>query len=145
MALDAATIGPVEYTVISFPGNRFTGDLAPALAEAVRDGTVRIIDLAFVTKGADGTVEAVELSGLPAEVVAQFDQLDGEVTGLLSEQDLKDVGDALDPGSSAAMVVWESAWAAHIAQAVRGSGGQVAAFGLVPHDAVVAAIDALPA
>ncbi len=145
MELNAEKMGPVEYTVISFPENRFQGEITPAIAEAVRDGLIRIIDLAFVTKDPDGATASLEFSQLPPEIVAELNQIDGEITGLLSEQDLEDVGDALDPGSSALMIVWESVWAARIAEAVRNCGGEVAAYGLVPHEAVVAAIAALPA
>src|SRR5690349_10343525 len=93
--------GPVELAVLEFPGSRFNGKIVPALAELVNDGIVRIIDLVLITKGDDGTVTTLELSELGEDDAAVFDDLDGEVTGVLSEDDLAVAGEALSDGSSA--------------------------------------------
>ena len=104
-------IGPVEYMIVSFPGNRFTGEIAPALGKLVESNTIRIIDLAFASKDADGNVAAFELSDIDEEVRRGLEALGLEATGLLGEEDLMDAADALEPGSSAAMLLWEDIWA----------------------------------
>ena len=140
-------IGPVEYMIVSFPGNRFTGEIAPALGKLVESNTIRIIDLAFVSKDTDGSIGAFELSDIDGtsspvnEVVA----LGLEATGLLGEEDLMDAADALEPGSSAAMLLWEDIWAAELASALRGAGGELVTIGRIPHDVVTEAREALSA
>src|SRR3954452_16553607 len=110
-------IGPVEYMIVSFPGNRFTGEIAPALAKLVESNTIRIIDLAFVTKDAEGEIEAFELSELHSEIRDALDSLGIEGSGLLNEEDLAAAGAALEPDSSAALLLWENIWAGELAQA----------------------------
>jgi hypothetical protein len=136
-------IGPVEYMIVSFPGNRFTGEIAPALAKLVEANTIRIIDLAFVGKDADGTIAAFELSDVDEEVRRGLDALGLEGTGLLGEEDLLDAGAALEPNSSAAMLLWEDLWAAELASALRGAGGELVAIGRIPHDVVMEAREQL--
>ena len=137
------TIGPVEYLVISFPGNQFRGEIAPAIAELVEGGTVRILDLAFVRKDADGTITAFEYDAL--EELAPFADLDGESDGLFSEIDLLDIGDSLEPNSSAALLLWEDLWAARLAGAIRDAGGVILAGERIPHAIINDAIAALAA
>jgi len=132
-------IGPVEYMIVAFPGNRFTGEIAPALSKLVESNTIRIIDLAFVAKDADGNVAAFELSDIDEEVRRGLDALGLEGSGLLGEDDLMDAGAALEPNSSAAMLLWEDIWAAELADALRGAGGELVALGRLPHDAVMEA------
>jgi len=127
MATDIIT-GPVELAVLEFPGSKFNGEIVPALAELVNDGIVRIIDLVLITKDEDGSVTSIELSEL-GDDASVFDDLDGEVTGVLSEDDLAIAGDALAAGSSALVIVWEDAWARRLVEAIKGSGGR-----LVAHD-----------
>jgi hypothetical protein len=136
-------IGPVEYMIVSFPGNRFTGEIAPALAKLVESNTIRIIDLAFASKDADGTVAAFELSDIDEQVRQGLEALGLEATGLLGEEDLMDAADELEPGSSAAMLLWEDIWAAELASAMRGAGGELVAIGRIPHDVVMEAREAL--
>jgi uncharacterized membrane protein len=132
-------IAPVEYMIVSFPGDEFTGNIASALADLVESNTIRIIDLAFVTKNADGEVAAFELSELHADVRDALDSLGIAGSGLLNEDDLADAAAALEPSSSAALLVWENTWAAELAGALRGAGGEVLATGRVPHETVLAA------
>ena len=132
-------IGPVDYMIVSFPGNRFTGEIAPAIAELVDGGTIRIIDIAFVGKTEDGEVMTFELMELDPDVRAGLERAGVEVGGLFSEDDLADAGDALEPGNSAALLVWENLWAAKAAQAIRDAGGELVAFERLPHDVVQAA------
>jgi Family of unknown function (DUF6325) len=136
-------IGPVEYMIVSFPGNRFTGEIAPALAKLVEANTIRIIDLAFVGKDADGGIAAFELSDVDEEVRRGLDALGLEGTGLLGEEDLLDAGAALEPNSSAAMLLWEDVWAAELAATLRGAGGELVAIGRIPHDVVMEAREQL--
>lgn len=132
-------IGPVEYMVVAFPGNKFRGEIAPALTDLVQSGTIRIIDLAFVGKDADGGVVAFELSDLDPDVQESISTLDPETSGLLNEDDLMAAAEELDPNSSAALLVWEDVWAAKLAQAIRNADGVVLDIERVPHEVVLAA------
>jgi hypothetical protein len=135
----ASEIGPVDYMIVAFPGNQFKGEIAPALADLVDAGTIRIIDIAFVGKDAEGDTVAFELTELDPEVQKGLDNLGIEVGGLFNEDDLADAGDALEPNSSAALLVWENVWARDVAQALRNAGGELVAFERLPHDVVQAA------
>lgn len=132
-------IGPVDYLVVGFPGNKFTGEIAPAIADLVDAGTIRVIDIAFVGKDADGNAVAMELTELDPEVQAGLEKAGIEVTGLLNEDDLLDAAADLEPNSSAALLVWENVWARKVAQAMRDAGGVMLAFERLPHDVVQAA------
>ena len=134
-------IGPVEYGVIAFPGNKFKGEIAPALEELVKSGTIRILDLAFVLKDKDGNVTGFELEDAGSEVMKAFEALTHARDGLINDNDLKDIGAALDPNSSAAVLVWEDIWAAKFADAVANAGGVVVDMQRVPRDVVQSAID----
>ena len=137
--MGATEIGPVDYLVVAFPGNQFKGEIAPAIADLVDAGTVRIIDIAFVGKDANGESVAFELTELDPEVQKGLDNLGIEVEGLMNEDDLKDAAEALEPNTSAALLVWENVWARDVAQAIRNAGGQMVAFERLPHDVVMAA------
>ena len=126
---DDELLGPVELAVLEFPGSQFKGEIVPALAELVSNDIVRILDLVFVTKNADGSVDAIELSDLGDDEAAAFDDLDGEVNGLLSDSDLELAAEVLDVGSSAALIVWENTWARRLVSAIANAGGR-----LVAHD-----------
>jgi hypothetical protein len=136
------TIGPVEYILIAFPGNKFSGQIVPALQELVASGTIHIIDLLFVKKAADGSVLVVELDQMDADEAAPFDGLEGEYGGLLSQEDIELAAAELPPNSSAGLLVWENLWAARFAAAVRAADGVVIANERVPHDLVMAALGA---
>jgi hypothetical protein len=127
---ERVVVGPVEIAVIESPGSEFNGEIVPALAELVDDEIVTILDLVFVTKDVDGSVTAIELSDLDdSDAAAAFDEMDGEINGLLSDDDLAMAGEAMSLGSSALMIVWENRWACRFVDAVIGSGGR-----LVAHD-----------
>jgi hypothetical protein len=134
-------IGPVEYMILGFPGNRFKGEIVPALAELVDSGTIRIIDLAFVIKDADGSVATLEMGDLDSEVYQAFDALTSDTLGLLNEEDLQAAAEELEPNSSAALLVWEDLWATRFAEAVRNADGVVLDLERVPYEVVQAAID----
>ena len=136
-------IGPVDYLIVAFPGNKFRGEIAPALADLVDAGTIRIIDLAFVSKDADGEVLAFELNDLDPEVRAGFERAGVEVQGLFNEEDLAAAGEELELNSSAALLVWENVWARDVAQKMRDAGGVLLDFDRVPHEVVQAAREAV--
>lgn len=135
------SIGPVEYMVVAFPGNRFKGEIAPALGDLVDNGTIRIIDLAFVGKDADGNVLAFELEDAGSEVGSAFASIKHERRGLLNEDDVRAVGGALDPNSSAALLVWEDLWATKVRDAIVNAGGELVTIERIPYQVVDAAID----
>ncbi len=130
---------PVEYLIVAFPGNKFQGEIAPALAELVESETIRIIDLAFVAKDAEGNVAAFEVSDLDPDVQAALEEMGAEPTGLFSEEDLMAAAEELDPESSAALLVWEDLWAGRLADAIRDAGGELYDLGRIPHEIVMAA------
>ena len=132
-------IGPVDYAIVAFPGNRFRGEIAPAIAELVHAGTIRMIDIAFVGKNADGDVVAMELTELDPDVQEGLERAGIEVSGLFNEDDLMAAAEELEPNSSAALLVWENVWARKVAQAMRDAGGVLLDFERLPHDVVQAA------
>jgi hypothetical protein len=136
-------IGPVEYIVLGFPGNNFTGEIAPALAKLIESGTIRVLDLLFVSKDADGNVLAIEFDEL--EELAAFAGIEGEVGGIIGEDDIAHVAEALEPNSSAALLIWEDVWATEFAEAVRDSGGLFLEGARIPHEIVEAVFADLPA
>jgi hypothetical protein len=135
-----ASSGPVEYVVIAFPGNRFKGEIVPAIAELVDNDIVRIIDVAFVKKDADGTVTTFEYDSLDDVLAFGFADIDGEAGGVLNDEDLELAAEALAPDSSAALVVWEHRWAARVSQAIRDAGGRIIAGERVPDEIVEQAL-----
>lgn len=137
--------GPVEYMLIAFPGNRFSGEIAPALHELVDSNTVHIIDLLFIKKDAEGNVLVVELDTLDDEEGAMFDELDGDLEDLLSMDDIELMAAELPNNSAADLLVWENLWAARFAQAIRNAHGEVIANERIPHELIQAAHAAIMA
>jgi Family of unknown function (DUF6325) len=134
-------LGPIDYVVIEWPGRQPTGEALPYLVDLVERGIVRLLDFAFVTKDEDGTVAGVEISEL-GEQVEEVTVFEGASSGLLSDEDKAEAGEALESGTSAAVLVYENSWAAPFAAAVRRSGGQLVANGRIPVQALLAALDA---
>ena len=130
-------IGPVEYIIVGFPGNQFNGNIAPELGKLVDSGTIRILDLVFITKDADGNVEAIEFED--HEDVALFNALEGDVGGLISAEDIEYAATELEPNSSAALLIWEDVWATPFVEALRASGGVLIEGSRIPHDLIEAA------
>ncbi len=133
-------VGSIEYVVIAFPGNNFKGEIIPAMQELVDRDIVRILDLLIVRKDANGDVQAVELSALSPDEVAPFGSLQHRVQGLLSEDDIEHIAAALEPQSTAALLVWENVWSSRFAEAVMNADGVVVAHQKVPADVVAEAI-----
>ena len=139
-------VGPVDLLIVEFPGNQFKGEIAPALRDLVTDGTVRVLDLLFVYKDANGEVGSVELAGLGPDLEPAFADLDGQLGGgLLDAEDVAQVGANLKPNSSAALIVWENTWAARFVTAMRNAGAHVVDQARIPAEAVAAALDAAAA
>ena len=131
-----SSVGPIEILVISFPGNEFNGDVAPALGELVQSGLIRVIDLVFVTKDAAGDVAALELSELDEATSTAFRPHVEDPSGMLSEEDIEDLGADLATNSSAAILLFEHVWATRFRDAVVDSGGELVASIRVPKEAV---------
>jgi hypothetical protein len=137
-------IGPIDYLLVEWPGRQPTGEALPHLIDLVDRGLIRILDLAFIAKAEDGSVAALEIADLGEEIDA-FAVFEGASSGLLSDDDFSEAGNALEPGTSAALLVFENRWAAPFAAAVRRSGGQLVASGRIPVQDVLAALDAAEA
>ncbi|HEY6772230.1 MAG TPA: DUF6325 family protein [Solirubrobacterales bacterium] len=134
-------LGPIDYVLIEWPGRQPTGEALPYLVDLVERGIVRLLDLAFITKDEGGTIAGVEISEL-GEAVEEIKVFEGASSGLLSDEDKAEAGEALEPGTSAALLVYENTWAAPFAAAVRRSGGQLVANGRIPVQALMAALEA---
>ena len=134
-------MGPIDYLIVEWPGRQPTGEAAPILVDLVDRGVIRVIDLAFLSKGEDGSVTILDIGSL-AEQSGSLKELVGASSGLLSEEDAEEAATALDPGSSAAILVYENRWAAPFATALRRSGAQLVANGRIPVQAILAALDA---
>jgi dihydroorotase-like cyclic amidohydrolase len=134
-------MGPIDYILVEWPGRQPTGEAAPILVDLVERGVVRVLDLAFITKGEDGSVAGLEIEDL-GEAAGELKLFEGASSGLLGDDDIAEAAKALEPGTSAALLVWENRWAAPFAAAVRRSGGQLVASGRIPVQAILAALDA---
>jgi hypothetical protein len=137
-------MGPVDYVVLEWPREQPKGDVVPMILDVADRGIIRILDIAFVTKDSDGEVAGLEMDALEGEA-AKFTEFHGASTGLLDEEDLREAANALAPGTSAAVLVWENSWAAPIASALRRSGGQLVANGHIPVQAILASLEATEA
>lgn len=131
------SIGPVEYLMIGFPGNRFRGDILPELVALVQSGTVRILDLVFVSKDEDGGFVVVEAD--EDDAFAVFGEVDADVGGFIGDEDIAYAVDSLEPNSSVLLLMWEDLWAAPLAEAIRAANGVILEGARIPHDLMVAA------
>jgi len=147
-ALDASQaasldeLGPVDYAVVEFPAghSNFTGEMTEELLKLVDSGTIRVIDAVILTKNEDGTVDAAELSDVGE--LGELRALEAQLAELLAEEDVEHLAAAMEPGSTAGVLIWENLWAAPFASAARRSGGQLIANGRIPIQAIIAAIEA---
>ena len=135
-------LGPVDYVVVEFPAgaSNFTGEMAAELVALVDAGTIRVIDVLILTKNEDGSVDAMELSDI--EELGELQAIEAELAELLAEEDVAHLAAAMDPGSTAGVLIWENLWAAPFASAARRSGGQLIANGRIPIQAIIASIEA---
>ena len=141
MSDDLDEMGPIDYVVVEFPGNRMTGEAMPLLIDLVDRGVIRILDLAFVRKDLDGTVSGLTITDLDADGAEQFAVFEGASSGLLDDEDLAEAGGILEPGNAAGVIVYENTWAAPFAAALRRSGAQMVASGRIPVQALLASAE----
>jgi hypothetical protein len=136
-------MGPVDYVVLEWPGRQPDGSAAKYIVDLVDRGIIRVLDIALMVKGEDGSVAAIELSELEGD--GGFAEFEGASSGLIGAEDLEEAAQALQPGTSAAVLVWENRWAAPVAVALRRSGGQLVASGRIEIQAILAALEAAEA
>ena len=127
-------VGPVEYIILGFPGSHFKSEIVPALAKLIDSRTVRIIDLIFILKDGDGNVTTFEFDQL--EELAPFSTLEGEISGLINQEDVAYAADALEPNTSAAILMWEDTWATEFAEAVWNAGGVILEGARIPAELI---------
>lgn len=139
---DVDVLGPVDWLVVEFPGKQPTGEIAPHLVDLVDRGLIRVLDLMVLQKDTDGTLNVSELSDIDPSELGEFRATEADLAMVLSEQDVLDLAETIEPGSTAAVLVWENLWAAPFGAAVRKAGGQLVATGRIPTQAVLAAIEA---
>ena len=137
-------IGPIDYLLVEWPGRLPDGEVAPYLIDLVDRGLIRILDLAFIVKDEDGTVTFLDIESVAGDVV-ELAVFEGADSRLLDEEDRAGAGAVLEPGTAAALLVYENAWAGPFAAAVRRSGGQLVASGRIPVQSMLAALDAAEA
>ena len=139
---DLDSLGPVDYVIVEFPAGKssFTGEMAEELIALVDAGTIRVIDVLILTKNEDGTVDAMELSDI--EELGPLQAIETQLAELLAADDVENLAAAMDPGSTAGVLIWENLWAAPFASAARRSGGQLIATGRIPIQAIIASIEA---
>jgi len=139
---DLDSLGPVDYIVVEFPAgaSNFTGEMSEELLRLVDAGTIRLIDILILTKDADGSVDAMELSDI--DELGDLQRLEADLAELLAAEDVEHLAAAMEPGSTAGVLIWENLWAAPFASAARRSGGQLIANGRIPIQAIIASIEA---
>src|SRR5215470_10291482 len=137
-------LGPVDWLVVEFPAEKanFSGEMAQELQALVERELVRILDLVFIRKNEDGSIDVDELSDVPEVTLGALLEGEAAMAMLLAEEDIVAVGEALEPDSIAAVLVWENTWAGPFAASVRRAGGQLVDSGRIPTQALIAAIEA---
>ncbi|TWF75039.1 hypothetical protein FHX44_11923 [Pseudonocardia hierapolitana] len=136
-------MGPVDYLVVEFPDTRVPGDVLQRILDLVDRGTVRILDLAFIRKEADGSVTGLEIADLDGDGELDLRVLEGATSGLVAHDDLDEAAAAIEPGTAAAIVVYENLWAIPFVSALRRAGAELVASGRIPVAALLDALDAV--
>jgi hypothetical protein len=138
-------MGPVDYVVIEFPDGQPKGEAAPLLVDLVDRGIIRILDLMLIVKDKDGTISGLEVTDLDGDGVSDLRVFEGASSGLLADEDKEHAGNTLEPGAAGIVILYENRWAAPFARAMREAGGQLVAFGRIPVQGLLAALDAAEA
>jgi hypothetical protein len=139
---ERGALGPVSYLIVEFPGNKMTGEAFPQLVDLVDRGLIRILDLEFVTRRTDGSMRLIELADIDTDGKFDLAIFEGSNSGLLDDDDFADAAAAIEPGSSAAIMIFENHWALPFVQALRRGAAQVVAAGYIPQDDLADALDA---
>jgi hypothetical protein len=139
---DTNEMGPISYMIVEFPENKMTGEGLNVLVDLVDRGVVRVLDLLFVTREADGSIKAIELQDIDNDGELDVAMFEGASSGLLDDSDLADAASVIDPGSSAGVLIFENRWATPFTQALRRGGAELVAAGYIPLDAIEASLDA---
>jgi uncharacterized protein DUF6325 len=142
---DLEQMGPVDYVLIEFPDGVHKGEAAPLLVDLVDRGLIRILDLMFISKAEDGSTSALQIEDIDGDGRADYMVFEGASSGLLSDEDRDEAGNAMEPGTAALLIVFENRWAAPFARAVRQAGGQLVSFGRIPVQALLASLEAAEA
>ena len=139
------TLGPISYVIVEFPGNKMTGEGFPILLDLVDRGVVRILDLKFITKDTDGSVRSLELMDLDQDGTFDLAVFEGASSGMIDDSDVAEAASAIEPGSSAGVLIFENRWATPFVQALRRGGAELVAAGYIPQDALLESLDATEA
>ena len=142
MTQDSAAMGPVSYLVVEFPGNKMTGEGFAELIDLVDRGVIRVLDLLFATRDVDGSVRAMTLTDIDQDGDLDLAVFEGASSGLLDESDAADGASVIEPGSSAAILIFENRWATQFTQALREGGSELVAAGYIPLDDIAASLGA---
>lgn len=145
MSEDLIETGPIDYLVVEFPSEGMNGEGLPLLVDLVDRGIIRILDLLFVTKQADGSIVGIDIADFDADGQLDLAVFEGASSGLLGDDDLAEAGAAMEVGTAAGVIVYENLWAAPFATALRRNGARVVASGRIPVEAVVETLEALEA
>lgn len=142
MAQDAEAMGPVSYLVVELPDNKVTGEGFAVLVDLVDRGVIRILDLVFATRTADGSIRALELRDVDGDGQLDLAVFEGASSGMLDDSDLADAAGVIAPGTSAGILIFENRWATPFTQALRRNGAELIAAGYIPHEAISSSLDA---
>jgi hypothetical protein len=142
---DEQTLGPISYVIVEFPGSKMTGEGFPILLDLVDRGIIRILDLKFITKDTDGSVRGLELMDLDADGTFDIAVFEGASSGMIDDSDVAEAGSAIEPGSSAGVLIFENRWATPFVEALRRGGAELVAAGYIPQDTLLESLDATEA
>jgi hypothetical protein len=127
---------PLEYALIEFPGNKFTGEIAPEIYRLVEDGYIRIIDVVFISKDDKGLYTALELNDLPDEQYAQFAPLTEHLDPLLTDEDVASLAESVPPNTSSLALLWQNVWTEKFRRAVKNANGRLVVQERIPAEVV---------
>jgi hypothetical protein len=142
---DADTLGPISYVIVEFPGSKMTGEGLPILMDLIDRGLIRVLDLVFMNRDEDGSLNVLEVGDVDHDGQFDFAVFAGASSGLLDQGDLDDAASVIEPGSSALVLLFENTWATPFVGALRRGGAQLVAAGYIPQDTLLASLDAVGA